>query len=368
METIFKAAVKHIRAKESTKRKTAEYLMRNLDTPSAVNHAGVRNPVIKRAAAAACAVIFACAISVGAVIYYKTPTSYLSLDINPSVELGVNTFGKVVAAMAYNSDGKTILNGQDLIDTDVKSAVHTLVKTAAQKGFVAKDGSTVIAVTSETDNSTTAAELEEAAAQGADAAVKSEGKTAAIEKENVSLDKREEAKKLNITPGKLNLIQKLQALDPSITVNEYKDAKVTDIMKKLTELKGSVPVSPGGEDGSLSPADKGQDSPDEAVNEDSQDTSKETVDEDSQSSSEETAGGDSQDTSKSTVSGDPQDASSKPVDENSQAPSGGGEKTSSATQSRTGSSRTAQSSDTKSRASSVPSSRSPGDPAEYPGE
>lgn len=245
METIFKSAVNHIRVKENTKRKTEEYLMKNLTLVS--NPVRTKNSPMKRVIAVACTALFVCAASIGAYAYYKTPMSYLSLDINPSVELGVNAFGKVVSAMAYNNDGKTILDGQNVFGSDVKNAVNTLVKSAAQKGFVAEDGSTVIAVTSETDNSTTAAALQDAAEQGADSAVKSEGETATVQKENVALERREEARKLGVTPGKLNLIKKLQALDSSITVDDYKDAKVTDIMKRFVELKKATQTNQGNE-------------------------------------------------------------------------------------------------------------------------
>lgn len=250
METIFKSAVSHIKAKENTKRKVGEYLMENLATVS--DPVRAKNPLMKRVVAVACTAVFVCAASIGVYEYYKTPASYLSLDINPSVELGVNTFGRVVSAMAYNDDGKTILDGQNIMGSDVKNAVSTLVKSAAQKGFVAKDGSTVIAVTSETDKSTTATELQDAAEQGADSAVKSEGETATVQKENVALARRDEARKLGITPGKLNLIQKLQALDSSITVDQYKDAKVTDIMKKFVELKKATLSNQGNDTNSSS--------------------------------------------------------------------------------------------------------------------
>jgi hypothetical protein len=238
MATIFKSAMSHILAGNQLKNKTEVYLMNNLSTitadPKLIRG---KSMTMKRAIAVACAAVLVCGTSIGAFAYYNTPTSYLSLDINPSVELGVNPFGKVVSAMAYNNDGKTILNGYNVYGLEVKSAINTLVKSAAQNGFVAKDGSTVIAVTSETDDSSTAVNLEDAAAQGADAAVKSEGDTATIQKENVAIERRDEARKLGITPGKLNLIQKLQALDPTITVDQYKDAKVKDIMKKFIELK-----------------------------------------------------------------------------------------------------------------------------------
>ncbi|ADU26671.1 membrane associated protein [Ethanoligenens harbinense YUAN-3] len=220
-----------------------------LTVSSASGSARIKTRLIKQVVAVACAAVLVCATSIGAYAYYnKTPTSYLSLDINPSVELGVNTFGKVISITAYNNDGKTILDGQNVMGSDVKNAVNTLVKSAMQKGFVAKDGSTVIAVTSETDNHTTADALQDAAEQGADSAVESGDDTATIQKENVALERRDEARKLGITPGKLNLIQKLQVLDPSITVDAYKDAKVTDITKKFVELKKET-LSNQGNDG-----------------------------------------------------------------------------------------------------------------------
>jgi hypothetical protein len=343
METIFKAAMNRIRANEDLKRKTEDYLNINLIVPAAVNQDKLRNPIMKRAIAAACAIVFVCAMSVGATVYYKTPASYLSLDINPSVELGINAFGKIVSATAYNSDGTTILNGQDLINTDVKDAVHTLVKSAAQKGFVAKDGSTVISVTSETDNSATAAALEDAAAQGADAAIKSEGKTATINKDNVPLEERHEAQKLGITPGKLNLIRKLQALDSSITVNEYKDSKVTDIMKKIKELKNSSKANSDDTNSSSSPTDQ-----------DSRDAASEAADNNSQVTSSESVDGNLKDTTGETDGQISQDSSDDPVIEDSNPASSKTGNTSSHPQSRAGSSKGAKSS---SQTSSAPSSQ-----------
>lgn len=181
-----------------------------------------------------------CSFSIGGYAYYKTPVSYLSLDINPSVELGVNAFNKVVSASAYNEDGQTILEGQDVINEDVKDAVTLLIKSADEEGFIADDGSTVISVTSETDDENKAEELEADAEEGANDAIEESGDEASVIKDNVALARRDEARALGITPGKLNLIQKLQALDSSIKVEDYKDAKVTEIQKKFIELKKGI--------------------------------------------------------------------------------------------------------------------------------
>ncbi|MBE6828976.1 MAG: hypothetical protein E7519_02070, partial [Ruminococcaceae bacterium] len=172
MGTIFKAAMNHIRAEEDLKRKTKDSLIASLSMTPTVTQNPPRRSMRQRAVIAACAFVFVCAVSAAATVYYKTPASYVSLDINPSVELGVNGFGRIVSATAYDSGGTTILNGQNIMDVDVESAVHTLVRAAAQKGFVAQDGSTIISVTSETDNTSAAIELENTAAQGAETAIK----------------------------------------------------------------------------------------------------------------------------------------------------------------------------------------------------
>lgn len=237
MENAFKSAMDRIKAEDTLKKKTEVYLMNANNSNVTPLKSLKNNKIMKRAIAAACVAVLLCGSSVGAYAYYKTPVSYVSLDINPSVELGVNPLGTVVTATAYNGDGSTILDGQNVTNTSVENAVNTLVTSAADNGFIADDGSTVISVTSETDNSTTATQLQNEAEQGAETAVQSGGDTASVISDNVALARRDEARKLGITPGKLNLIQKLQALDPTISVDQYKDAKVKDIQKKFIELK-----------------------------------------------------------------------------------------------------------------------------------
>ena len=192
---------------------------------------------MKKYAIAACVVVLLFGMSIGGYAYYKTPVAYLSLDINPSVELGVNALNYVVSATGYNTDGKTILDGQNVINFNVKDTVNKLVKSASDKGFIASDGSTIVSVISETKNLSTASMLENYAEQGVNEAIKSTGEIVVVYKDNVDISKRNEAKKLGITPGKLNLIQELQVLDPTITIDKYKDATVTEIIKKAAEIK-----------------------------------------------------------------------------------------------------------------------------------
>lgn len=186
---------------------------------------------------AACFLVIAVGGSGAAYAYYQTPVAYLSLDINPSVELGVNAFDKVVSAEGYNEDGQTILTGLDVTGSTVNEAVQSLITSADEKGYIADDGSTVISLTSETNDSEKAAELQTTSEAGAKEALEGLEKEAVVQKDNVAIERRDEARELGITPGKLNLINKLQAVDPDATIEDYKDASVKEIMKIIKENK-----------------------------------------------------------------------------------------------------------------------------------
>lgn len=65
---------------------------------------------LRMSAAAACAVCALGMAGVGAYAYY-TPTSYVSLDVNPSIEYRLNVFDRVLSVVGVNDDGENILDG-----------------------------------------------------------------------------------------------------------------------------------------------------------------------------------------------------------------------------------------------------------------
>ncbi|SHH49058.1 hypothetical protein SAMN02745823_00056 [Sporobacter termitidis DSM 10068] len=249
METTLKKALDRVRADEALKQKTADYI-RNLDTSVIALSTGTRNkPLhVKKLVAAVCAAVVLCALPIGTYAVYKTPTSYVAVDINPSVELGINTFGKVVKVTPYNTDGETVLNGLSLINQNVESAVRQIVQSASQNGFMEEPGATLITVTTETNSDTAAQNLQAAAKTGAEDAVASGGSAATVETGHIDLTKRSNAIAQGIAPGRLNLIEKLQELDPTIKTEDYKDISVTEIQKKLTELQKEHKSQTNGKD------------------------------------------------------------------------------------------------------------------------
>ncbi|WP_243156108.1 hypothetical protein [Clostridium sp. C2-6-12] len=193
--------------------------------------------LMKKKIALSLSAAFVLSLAGGGYAYAKTPIAYVSVDINPSVELGVNAFDTVVSVEAYNEDGSNILADTNLLNVKVDEAVSTVVTNAINDGYIKEDGSSAIEITTSTDKTKVAAELDETLKDVVDKTLNNNNVEAEVETQNVALARRDEARKLGITPGKLNLIQKLQALDPAITVDEYKNSSVKDIQKKAKEIR-----------------------------------------------------------------------------------------------------------------------------------
>lgn len=107
-----------------------------------------RRRVARRAAicAAAC-----CALAViGGYKLYVTPTSVISIDVNPSVELGVNRFDRVVTVDGLNEDGKALAASLDVLHEKYTDAVDAVLSSDAVTDCLANDGFLSITVV-ETD-------------------------------------------------------------------------------------------------------------------------------------------------------------------------------------------------------------------------
>lgn len=166
------------------------------------------------------------------VLANNTATNHVSLDINPSVEISVNIFNNIISIEATNEDGEKLLEGLNLENMTVEQAVNAIMQKAAELGYIADDGSTVVSVITEKEDE----ELQNAASNGVSLAMSNKKLIAPMYVDSSSPEMRAEAKALGVSPGKYKLIKMLQAIDPTITVDQYKDAKVSAIIRKANEL------------------------------------------------------------------------------------------------------------------------------------
>ena len=172
---------------------------------------------------------------------YAAPYTYVSVDINPSVEYTLNRFDRVISVQARNDDGEEILDKislNNLKNKPIEEAIKNTVHQISESGYFDNhtDNGIVIATASEDEEKADlmASDLKDTAEEEI---AKTDDKVA-IESYPIGLDRVEEAQKLGVTPGKLNLVEKLQssAKDPAeIDIKEWLEKPVRDILKATKE-------------------------------------------------------------------------------------------------------------------------------------
>lgn len=167
----------------------------------------------------------------------QMPVAAVSVDINPGIALDINLLSRVIAAKGFNEQGEDLLAGLDLHNKPVPQALEAIVAAAARQGWLASDGSTIIAVTASTDLAVMKGRLERETGAAVQQALAEEGSQAVVYQAQTGLERVREARELNITPGRLNLIQRLIELAPDTAMEDYLTVQISDIMKEIIELK-----------------------------------------------------------------------------------------------------------------------------------
>jgi len=192
-------------------------------------------------AAAAAGFIF---VSVGSWAY-ASPYTYVSVDVNPSIEFIVNRFDRVIKVKAVNDDGEDVLSKLSL-DTlknqPIDDAITTTVDQISATGYFDGDTDGGIMITTSSEDAGKAEALAVNLQESVEQQTVQNGDVVEVEAISVGKDRVQEAQKLGVTPGKLNLVEQLQeaADDPTdISIEEWLNKPVKDIMKATKDYKDS---------------------------------------------------------------------------------------------------------------------------------
>lgn len=161
---------------------------------------------------------------------YYTEAATISIDVNPSIELGINRWGKVVGEAAYGEDSEAALSAVSLRHLEYEEALERLLRSDAMQEYL--KGDALVSVT-----------LEDRAASGrllpgikncVDRTLEQCGGARA---EYASVDGHghmcREAHRHGMSLGKYYAIQELLAVDPQATVDDFKD-------KSMKEIRGHM--------------------------------------------------------------------------------------------------------------------------------
>lgn len=156
--------------------------------------------------AAACAAAFMLLSTAAAAI--RLPYSYVTLDINPSVKYTLNIFNRVLAVSAVNEDARVIVDAVEESRSSyitLDDAIEMTIEQCKAEGYIGKEEEdyVVLSVTSRSEFKTESLSVQLGGLEY------DEGHISAKIVPTTLLHLRE-AEQLGTTPGKLNIIGKMQ--------------------------------------------------------------------------------------------------------------------------------------------------------------
>lgn len=191
---------------------------------AADKHARPRMLTLRRAMTALAACLVLALVGVGGFAYAQ-PTAYVGIDVNPSIELGVNRFGIVVEAEALNGDGEALLDAVSLTGRAYVDALSNLTQSEAFSPYVREDSYVEISVTSGDGRQA------EAIRQQSDAclsALPCRGSCHAVDEET-----RDAAASAGMGVNRYRAALELIELDPSVTFDECASLTMRELRDRI---------------------------------------------------------------------------------------------------------------------------------------
>lgn len=181
-------------------------------------------------------------LGIGSTFAYFTETSAVSIDINPSIELGLNRFNRVISATGYNTDGTILLSQIKLQHKSYKQAMETLLENEHFIPYLTEDNTLLVTIVSNNDKvidklTTITNTLEPLC-------------VSPLECYNTNNEIRSIAHSCGFSAGKYNTYLELKKLDNSITLDDCKDLSAQEIKAKIEDYNNPKNKKKDNEDSS----------------------------------------------------------------------------------------------------------------------
>lgn len=159
---------------------------------------------------------------------YQTPVAAISIDINPSIELEVNCFDRVIAVEGFNEESKAIVEQINLDHLPYDEAVNKLLENEALKSYLSNDG--FVSITVACDKQAKGEAMQQRLQRGTS---ECQFEVLCMSGNTEDVQKAHEA---GLSFGKYQAFEQLQALDPTITIEDVQDKTMREIRDWILAL------------------------------------------------------------------------------------------------------------------------------------
>lgn len=177
---------------------------------------------------------------------YVEPYSYVSLDINPSIEYALNRYDKVISVAGINTEGQQVVSSieSDIKNQNITTALGVTIGQLEKDHYINQEEYNHVIVSVYSSNDTKAQSI--ASRVNSFSAEKSN--ICSIDTIPVSKEVKDDADSLGITPGKLALIHAVAetSADSNFNVSEWTDKTVSELETTIQQASSQTPASDSG--------------------------------------------------------------------------------------------------------------------------
>lgn len=224
----------HIRAEEDLKDRTRTFLAERTQGYTGTKRGVRRYPLYVAACACLLLLLF------GGYQLYFTPIAQISIDVNPSIELSVNRFDRVVSVTGRNEDGRALSRALDVKYRPYTDAIEQILENDTVAALLSNDE--IVAITVTGSNELQSARML-TAVEGCTAKHRNAHCYSALPEETNA------AHEMGMSCGKYKAFLELQRLDPNITpeaVQGMTMREIQDLIDRLSPEGGNVPATDNG--------------------------------------------------------------------------------------------------------------------------
>ncbi len=197
-----------------------------------------------RYAVAACLSLILVGAAAGGFLLHqaRTVTSVVSLDVNPSIQLQVNSSEKVLQVQALNTEAQEVLADMPLEGTHLNVAVNAIVGSLLQHGYLDSISSAILISVEDADIQR-ASRLQQELTDQVGAALLNQQSQASILSQTLTSDQQlqDQAAQNNISVGKAALIQTIQQ-NGDFTFDQLAALSVEELSQMAKSQASQMPI------------------------------------------------------------------------------------------------------------------------------
>lgn len=179
---------------------------------------------VQKAFAAVCAMAVIL-LGIGGFSWLITPVSYVSIDINPSMELALNRMDRVVSVTSYNKQGEELIGDLPLKGKKYKQAIYMITESGRIQQYLKSDEELVITLAADSSKTALKTGVEECCSHIGHGS----------RSVTVDVDTASQAHEHGLSVGKYSAYLQLTQYDDSVTIDECKKMSMSQIHSQIIE-------------------------------------------------------------------------------------------------------------------------------------